>query len=270
MIGRIKRTALCLAVLVACVPALNVSAQDFDWNGRMADGETLIVRGISGDVRATLASGDVAEVVATKRGRSSDFDDVTIEVFEERGTTVVCVIYDSSRRNSDCDGRQGDERRGGRDRNIRVSVDFEVRVPAGVTFEGRTVSGDVEARGLRSDVEARTVSGDVDVSTTGVARGGTVSGSVDIEMGSLDWRRLEFSTVSGDITVSFPAELDADIEFESLSGDFDSDFPVAIESRRKRFIGSELSGTIGDGGRRLSFHTVSGDVELRRVRREIR
>ena len=211
MVGRIKQMALCLAVLVTCTPALDVRAQDFDWNARMSDGETLIVRGISGDVRATLASGDVAEVVATKRGRSADFDDVTIEVFEERGTTVVCVIYHSSRRSSDCDGHQGDERRGGRDRNIRVSVDFEVRVPAGVTFEGRTVSGDVEARGLRSDVKARTV-----------------------------------------------------------SGDFDSDFPVDIERQRKRFIGSALSGTIGDGGPRLSFHTVSGDVELLRVRREIR
>ncbi len=151
-----------------------------------------------------------------------------------------------------------------------MGVDFEVRVPAGVTFEGSTVSGDVEMRGLRSDVEASTVSGNVDVSTTGVARGSTVSGSLDIEMESLDWRRLEFSTVSGDITVSLPDGLDAQVEFESLNGDFDSDFSVAVERKRNRFIGSELSGIIGDGGRRLSFKTVSGDVELRRVRREVR
>ena len=270
MVGRIIRMGLCLGMLVTCAPTLELAAQDFKWNGRMGSAETLIVRGISGDVRATLASGDIAEVVATKRGRSSDFDDVSIEVFEERGATLVCVIYNSRRRNSACGSHRNDDQRRGRDRNIRVSVDFEVRVPAGVTFEGRTVSGDVEALGLRSDVEARTVSGDVDVSTTGVARGGTVSGSVDIEMGSLDWRRLEFSTVSGDITVRLPAGLDAEIDFESLTGDFDSDFPVDVERQRKRFVGSELSGTIGDGGRRLSFHTVSGDVELRRVRREIR
>jgi DUF4097 and DUF4098 domain-containing protein YvlB len=270
MVGRIGRMALCLAVLATCTPALDVSAQDFDWNGQMGDGETLIVRGISGDVRATLARGDVAEVVATKKGRSSDFDDVSIEVFEERGTTIVCVIYDSRRGNADCEGRGNDEHRGDQDRDIRVSVDFEVQVPAGVHFEGRTVSGDVEARGLRADVAAHTVSGDVDVSTTGVARGGTVSGSVDIEMGSLDWGSLEFSTVSGDIRISVPAGLDADVDFESLTGDFDSDFSVDIERQRSRFIGSALSGTIGDGGRRLSFHTVSGDVELLRVRRDIR
>ena len=270
MIGRMVRLGLCLGVLAISVPTFELTAQDFEWSARMGDGETLVVRGISGDVRATLASGDVAEVVATKRGRSSDFDDVSIQVFEERGTTVVCVIYDSRRRASDCDTHRNDDRWDGHDRNIRVSVDFEVRVPAGVTFEGSTVSGDVEARGLRSDVEASTVSGDVDVSTTGVARGSTVSGSVDVEMGSLDWRRLEFSTVSGDITVSVPDGLDAEIDFESLTGDFDSDFRVAIKRQRDRFIGTELSGTIGDGGRRLSFKTVSGDVELRRVRREIR
>ncbi len=268
--GNIVRVGLCLGVLATAAPALELTAQDFEWNGRMSEGETLEVRGISGDVRATLASGSTAEVVATKRGRARDFDDVSIEVFEEGGVTVVCVIYNSRARSSDCDhGRSDDDERRS-DRNIRVSVDFEVRVPEGVNFEGSTVSGDVEALGLRSDVEASTVSGSVDVSTTGVARGSTVSGSVDIEMGSLDWQRLEFSTVSGDITVSLPDGLDARIDFESLNGDFDSDFRVDVERMRDRFIGTQLSGTIGDGGRRLSFKTVTGDVELRRTRREIR
>ncbi len=261
---------ICLGVFATGAPALELTAQDFEWTERMSEGETLQVRGISGDVRATLASGAIAEVVATKRGRDSDFDDVSIEVFEERGITVVCVIYGSRGRNSDCDHRRDDDDDRRHNRNIRVSVDFEVRVPAGVTFAGSTVSGDVEALGLRSDVEATTVSGSVDISTTGVARGSTVSGSLDIEMGSLDWRRLDFSTVSGDITVSVPDGLDAEIHFESLNGDFDSDFRVDVERMRDRFIGTELSGTIGDGGRRLSFKTVSGDVELLRVRREIR
>ncbi len=270
MIGRIARLCLCLGVLATSAPAIELAAQDFEWSGRMDEGETLVVRGISGDVRATLASGNTAEVVATKSGRSADFEKVSIEVFESRGTTVICVVYDSRRRDSDCDNHRSDDDDGRDRRNIRVSVDFEVRVPSGVTFEGSTVSGDVEALGLRSDVEATTVSGSVDVSTTGVARGSTVSGSVDVEMGSLDWRRLEFSTVSGDITVSVPAGLDAEIDFRSLSGDFDSDFSIIIEHLRDRFIGSELRGTIGEGGRRMSFSTVSGDVELRRVGREIR
>jgi DUF4097 and DUF4098 domain-containing protein YvlB len=71
--------------------------------------------------------------------------------------------------------------------------------------------------------------------------------------------------VSGDITLLLPEDLDADIEFESLSGDFRADFDVDLRSRSKRWVGSHIRGTIGDGGRRLSFNTVSGDVRLRRT-----
>ena len=101
-------------------------------------------------------------------------------------------------------------------------------MPAGVEFVGSMVSGYVEARDLESEVTA--------------------------------------TTVSGDITLLFPEDLDADIDFESLSGDFHADFDVDLESRRNRWVGSHVRGTIGDGGRRLSLNTVSGDVRLRRTR----
>ena len=260
------KTTILRAALIAGVSAamaVPASAQeDFEWSGRPGSGRSLEVRGISGDVVATLASGDEARVVATKHGRASDFDEVFIEVFEERDAVVVCAVYGARNRGS-CDG---DHDGGGRHRDIRVSVDFEVRVPAGVRFVGATVSGDVVAEGLRSDVEASTVSGSVAVSTTGVARGRTVSGDVDVDMGSLDWTRLDFRTVSGDITVGLPDGVDADVEFESLSGDFDSDFDIVVERVRDRWVGSEVRGTIGEGGRRLTFETVSGDVLLRRSR----
>ena len=159
---------------------------------------------------------------------------------------------------------------GWRDLNIEdadVEVDFDVRVPPGVRFTGRTISGDVEVEGLDAQVLARTVSGDIYVTTTDLADASTVSGSIDVTMGRADWRGdLEFHTVSGDITLSFPGGLDTDIEFESLSGDMDSDFPIALRSRSNRWIGGHIRGTIGDGGRSLSMKTVSGDVRLRRGR----
>jgi len=98
MLGKMVHVGLCLGVLATAAPAIQLTAQDFEWNRQMDEGETLVVRGISGDVRATLARGSTAEVVATKSGRSSDFDKVRIEVFEERGATVICVLYDSRRR----------------------------------------------------------------------------------------------------------------------------------------------------------------------------
>jgi DUF4097 and DUF4098 domain-containing protein YvlB len=129
------------------------------------------------------------------------------------------------------------------------------------------VTGDIVARDVESDVTARTVTGEVEVSTTGVARASTVSGSIDVEMDSRDWDDLSFNAVSGAITLRMPADLDADVEFESLSGDFDSDFDLRSDRSRRRFIGSHVEGTIGSGGPSLSLHTVSGDVRILRGRR---
>jgi hypothetical protein len=46
---------------------------EYRWNGSLAAGQVLEVKGISGSVHAMRASGDRFEVVATKHGRSRDF-----------------------------------------------------------------------------------------------------------------------------------------------------------------------------------------------------
>jgi len=262
-----RRAAALVGVAVAVAGSASAQEESFRWTGPLSSGQVLEVRGISGDIRAEPASGGTVEVTAEKRGRSSDFDEVEVRVQQGRDGVTICAVYfpeDHPGNDCDLDGR-GDRHH--RD-NLRVSVDFVVKVPAGVEFVGNTVSGDVEARDLRSDVTAATVSGDVIVSTSGTARASAVSGSLDIEMGSLDWRNLSFHTVSGDITLTLPEALATDVDFESISGDLDSDFDLRITSpQRRRWVGEKLRGTIGDGGgRSLKVNTVSGDVRLRRMR----
>jgi len=89
-----------------------------------------------------------------------------------------------------------------------------------------------------------------------------------VEMGNFEGEDMEFSTVSGDITLWLPENFGANIDFNSLSGDLSSDFDLTVRSRRnRRWVGTDVEGTIGGGGRDLSLNTVSGDVELRRMRR---
>lgn len=258
-----------LAVVVA-VASAGAQENPFRWSGSLSRGQVLEVRGISGSIRAERASGSNVEVVAEKGGRSSDFDEVEIRVEKNSDGVTVCTVYRPERYDGDgCDPRQRDR---GRDHwggdNIRVHVDFVVKVPEGVDLVASEVSGDVEATDLGSNVTANSVSGDVTVSTTGVAEAHSVSGSLDIEMGSMDWKRLDFKTVSGDITLRLPDALATDVDFESLSGDLDSDFDMKLEGRRqRRWVGARVRGVIGDGGgRSLTLNTVSGDVTLRRMR----
>ena len=261
------------AVLTAGPSAIAAQDEDFEWSGTIARGDVIEIKGVSGNIWATLASGNRVEVVARMHGRRRDFDDVHIEVVEDDDGVTICAMYPVRRGRRRHNSRRGPnecEPGGWHDLNIRntdVEVDFEVRVPAGVRFVGRTISGNVEAEGLDSHVLARTVSGDIYVSTSDLADVSTVSGSIEAEMGRADWRGdLEFATVSGDITLSFPDNLATEVEFESLSGDMDSDFPISIRSRSNRWIGGHIRGTIGDGGRSLSLKTLSGDLWLRRAR----
>ena len=118
-----------LMVCLAAPTAILAQAESFEWSGQIPRGETLEVKGISGDIHAVLASGSTVEVVATKRGRRSDFDEVDIEVVEEGDRIVVCAIYGSwNHDRGTCDHRDWDDderdRHWGED-GIDVSVDCE-------------------------------------------------------------------------------------------------------------------------------------------------
>jgi Toastrack DUF4097 len=244
------------------VKAGESARQDFEWRGRVAAGDAIEIKGISGDVRAVASTGRDVEVVAVKRGRSRDFDLVTFDVYQHSSGVTICAMYPPKHRHRayECD------RGGWNDVNVddvHVDVDFEVRVPAGVAFVGRTISGDVTADGLSAEVEARSVSGDIDVSTTDIARASTVSGTIRASIGRSDWSgELALTTVSGDIWLAVPDGLNTEVAFSAVSGEMDSDFPITMQGRR--FWTNHLEGVIGTGGRHLTLKTVSGDVRLRR------
>lgn len=253
--------SLVLIALGSLVAAGTLAAQDFRWHAPLASGKTLEVRGISGRVRAVRATGAEAEVTAVKKaGRRGDPEDVEIKVVEDGDGVTICAVYPTRR-----GGMSQCESGGGHGDNVQdtdVSVDFEVRVPAGVDFVGTTVNGDVSASGLPADARVSSVNGDVEVSATGTARGTTVNGSVVATVGRAGWDgTLEFSTVNGGIRVTLPANLDADVEASTVNGSIDSDFEITVQGRMRP---RQFHGRIGKGGPRLELNTVNGSIELRK------
>jgi hypothetical protein len=249
-------TALCLTA------AGSALAQDFNWHGKIAQGKRLEIKGVNGDVRAVLASGAEAVVNARKHSRRSDPDEVEIKVVESEDGVTICAVYPTparARHENDCE--PGDQWHSSTDNND-VTVDFEVQVPAGVEFDGRTVNGEMSAEGLKADVQASTVNGSVRVSTSGLAEASTVNGSVYAEIGRANWNdALEFSTVNGGITLIMPGKLDTEVRASTVNGEIDSDYPLTITGK---FGPRRLRGTIGAGGRTLSLSTVNGEIRLRK------
>jgi hypothetical protein len=218
--------------------SLLTAQTDFRWSGAVAPSATVTVRGVNGDVRSTASSDALVHVEATKRARRSDPDSVRIEVVEEDGGLIVCAVYPTppdARRENGC--RNGSSNT----RDNDVSVDFLIRVPAGVRFEGSTVNGDVALRGLTAEARGTTVNGDVSIRTSGFVSAAT--------------------TVNGDIELDLPAGLNAAFSGSTVNGMIYSDFPVLLNGR---FGPRSARGTIGSGGPELRATTVNGSITLRR------
>jgi hypothetical protein len=253
------------ALFVLCdAPVLERRAagdEEFRWNGRVAPGRTIEIKGVNGDVRAEPSTGSEVEVVANKHGRRSNPSEVQIKVIEHEGGVTICAVYpspDSSRPNECTVG----ENWSSHTRNNDVQVDFTVRVPVGLSLSARTVNGDVETGALQGDVEAFTVNGGINISARGYAVAQTVNGSIAASMGSADWPcALEFETVNGGITLSLPAATNAHVNAETVNGDISTDFPITVEGRFSRH---RMSGTIGDGKYQLKLKTVNGSIKMQR------
>ncbi len=138
MLGRVMRIGVATAALAGVCAATAAAQQDnpFRWSGQLGSGQTLEVRGISGDIHAELTSGSKAEVVAEKQGRSGDFDRVEVRVVKSGDRVTVCAVY---RPEDNPDGCDMDGHHGRHSDHIRVSVDFTVKLPAGVDFVGKTI-----------------------------------------------------------------------------------------------------------------------------------
>lgn len=251
-----------LTAVLALIPAATAAQDDFQWRGRIAAGMTLEIKGVQGDVIAEPATGDMALVVAEKRARRDDPDEVRIEVIEHRDGVTICAVYPTprrARRENECAPGEGG-RMSVQDNDVRVR--FMVQVPEGVHFVGKTVNGDVEARGITGNVEARSVNGGIDVEAAGHVEAETVNGSITAVMGRSDFREgLYFETVNGSITVEIPDDLNVDFDARTVNGRIETDFPITIQGRMSP---RRLRGRIGDGGPELSFTTVNGSIRLRR------
>jgi hypothetical protein len=257
-------TCCAIAGLTIWISASPAAAQTpFQWRGRLASGQTIEIKGINGDVRASASSSGEVEVAATRSARRSNPDEVRIEVVPHGSGITICAVYPTppGREPNQCEPGAGGR---SNTRDNDTVVHFDVRVPNGVVFVGRTVNGEVNGESLRGDAEAHTVNGSVRLTTAGRALASTTNGSVNVTMGRADWPNgASFRTVNGSITLTLPSAFDADLRAEMLNGSLTSDFPVSVISSSAS--PSRLRGTIGSGGRELHLSTVNGSIRLLRA-----
>ncbi|HRB12858.1 MAG TPA: hypothetical protein PKU70_07580 [Vicinamibacteria bacterium] len=236
------------------------TAAPFKWTGKVAAGKTFEVRGINGPIRATATSGSEVELVAIRSGRRNDPESVKIEVIPHAEGVTVCAVYPSKDVSRPNECKPG----GGGRMNVRnndVNVEFELRIPRDVNFEGRTVNGGIEA-----DIEGRaalsTVNGRIQVIAGTLTEATTVNGSIRAEVKSIvnSAEDIKLSTVNGSVHLDLPEGVNADVSAKTVNGGITSDF-TEIEVRKK-WGPRSAEGRLGHGGRELELATVNGGIRI--------
>jgi hypothetical protein len=244
----------------AALSAAGQAATPQSWRGAIAPGNVIEIKGINGDVTAMAATGGEVEVSAVMKGRRNNPAEVRLEIVQHGDGVTICAMYPSpDSRPTECQPGNGGRM------NVRdndVTVDFTVRVPAGVRFAGRTVNGDVMANHLSGPVSIRTVNGDAQFSTTAYGDAQTVNGSVHAALGSTGWSdSLSFKSVNGSVSIDLPADASTDVSVTTVNGRISTAFPITVNGTVNP---RRLNGTIGSGGRTLAVETVNGSVTLRK------
>lgn len=253
-------------LILLCTSALGAQQPqpDFRWEKALANGSTVSLHNLNGDVSVTPSGSGKVEIVGIKRGNRRYFEDVTLEVVETSRGITVCSMFRS--KDMECDDRGfrvHENRRWRGDDWDDVSIDIEVKVPKGLLVDARSVSGDVGVVGAEGSVRAGSVSGNVRMQSLRASsvRASSVSGDVDVSVEALTGDGpLSFTSVSGNVTAELPRGIDADVSMRSVSGHLDSDFALTLNGRMSRH---SLEARIGKGGRELEVRTVSGNVRLR-------
>ena len=146
------------------------------------------------------------------------------------------------------------------------AIDGDIEVNGSPAWlRAKSASGNVTLKGTSGDMTLSTVTGGISVTGGRFERAKleTVAGSVRFVGAVMPAGTLDIDTHSGPVELVFPAKASADLEIVSISGSIKSSIgsrkPVAGRYGR----GSELNGSIGNGGARVSVRSFKGTITLR-------
>ena len=258
---------ICLVFLAGAAGLIAAEDQEkFEKTLPLTANGSFSLKNTNGDVLiSTWTRSDVEiKAVKTAKRNKEDLNRVKIEVTAAGDSVTVDTIYEKNFL-----------------RNIRVDVQYEVKVPEGVRLQKvRSTNGDVVLTGRFSDADAGTTNGDVKLESAsgkclahttngdiravnfkGPIEASTTNGNIHLEVQTLE-AGIMGHTTNGSITVKMAGELNANFRAHTTNGRIRTDFPITItgtvNSRRT------LDGTLGKGGPEIDLRTTNGSITLSR------
>lgn len=265
-----KSTVFVIALLFLAATASFARAdyrEDFSKTVPLKAGGMFSLENVNGQVRVSTWKEDKVEIKAVKVAKKDEKDlkEVEILVDASEGRVAVKAVWPKF------------------PRNVKVHVDFDVKIPEGVNVEDAdTVNGSVEITGRYGRVAAGTTNGQVSVeNASGELEASTTNGSVKVRKfegrvrarttnGNVRLEGLSFKdgvdakTTNGSIHLGIesPESLNAELRARTTNGSISVDFPVTLQNlRQSRRL---LEARIGQGGPEIALQTTNGSITIGR------
>ena len=139
-------------------------------------------------------------------------------------------------------------------------VDYDLKVPASIALDLRTVNGRIATRGVDGEMKAVTVNGRVNIDTPGSSEieAHTVNGRIEARFDK-SFQGATLKTINGGVTAILPLTASFTGDFSQVNGDIEAAFPLNIHSHP----GSRrVSGEVNGGRYELRITTVNGDIKI--------
>ena len=218
---------------------------------------------------------DISAILGTNKSEK-EFEKIKIEVLDEDGCTIKTTALE---------------------RNPRVSVQYEIKVPKGViineinssngeiiiidcegemnldtsngrievfdskgNFVANSSNGGIEFVNLSGTAEAYTSNGKIRVvRTPGFKKGVTSNGKIILEINEKMKNDIYLSTSNGSIRITLDPSLDLDIDASTSNSRIDLN---GIEITTSEFSKDSVSGKINSGGKKITASTSNGSIKF--------
>ncbi|WP_144392864.1 DUF4097 family beta strand repeat-containing protein [Pleionea sediminis] len=150
-------------------------------------------------------------------------------------------------------------------KNSGTEVSYQLMIPASSNLEDISlVNGDLTIAGIKGQVETNLVNGKFNAqSLASSIKANLVNGSMDVNYDSLSGvESIELSSVNGKVELLLPSNAEADIDASTVNGKISNDFGISVI--KNKYVGSSMSGTLGNGSVNIDIETVNGRIKVNR------
>ena len=192
-------------------------------------GQTIVVDNVFGGVTVKGHDGNTVElrVLRSTTARNAEMlaraeEQVIMDITEE--PDLLEFYVDGPFRHQD--GRS--HKNNYRERDYKVIMDFELRVPREAAIRIETVmDGDISIQDVKGNFEVRHVKGDIIMEgIQGSGEAYAVNGDVRLDFEKNPQGDCRFGALNGEVRMRFQRDLNADFELKTFNGKFFTDFEL--------------------------------------------